>query len=756
MKLSLRRIHKTTNTIDSLQPSDELVSIWALRLVIQGKIGIPTDHTSASNFLALVGPFLKWTEFLSTRIIQLTNDKQMQHAAAEMAEFSDIPAFLCKTNNDWEELGQPFAKLYLDQPKAVRNMLVLTLKRLENSKIKNNGSIEINVVLLGELLGLNELQKNLLLYAAYIKENTRFSEHMERSRIRSNDKAYRMLACMLETTPNDISRAIRPKSELTINGLIEVDYDPRDMTEIVKLNENIRQLIHQPFSSINELMQTMLQESIPAALEIDDYPHLSSDLSLIETYLTNAMAQGLPGVNILLYGKPGTGKTEFARLIAKQIGANCIEVKSADEDGDAANDRERYMSYTLAQKFLGKQSNNLILFDEAEDVFPVDSNAIISKLFGGRGNRSSSRGGKAWVNNLLETNPVPAIWITNETHQIDPAYLRRFSYHVEFQSPPRAIKKRITIKHLDGLPISEQLITELAENEEITPAQLENAVKLAKCSKISGVAEFERLIRQSIHQSMKVLGQKKTTTKQKSVTSYNLDYLNMDSRFPIPRIIESLRTKPSATLCFYGHPGTGKTMLAEHISSAIDKPLIIKRASDILSKWVGEAEKNIADMFRQAEDEEAILLLDEADSFLRDRKLAQKSWEVSQVNELLQGMERFHGIFICTTNLFESLDEAALRRFAFKIRFNYLTQEQNWNMFVKEMDNMGMDAGASPEAVKQKLLGLTNLTPGDYAVVKRQTTLMNETLTAAEMLSALDKESCAKPGVRKTGMGFVG
>lgn len=754
MKFALTRSRKTIPT-ESEQSRDELASIWALRLVIHGKFDISGNHTSGNDFLNLVGPFLKWTKLLSTKIIQIADDAKILRAASEMTDIRDISGLLGKTRTEWSELTRPFANLFDEQHKAVRNMLLMTLKSLENTQDKDHGTIEINVGLLGTLLGFDSTQKNLLLYAAFAKGNSRFNEYVRGIRIRSNDNACKLLACMLETTPDDISQAIRPKSGLIRTGLIEVDNDPRDMEDILKLSDIIRNFIHHPFSSIEDLMQTILQESRPASLGANDYPHLSNDLSLVENYLKNAMKQRLPGVNILLYGKPGTGKTEFARLVAKQIGANCIEVKSVDSDGDAANSRERYISYSLAQKFLEKQSNNLILFDEAEDVFPDDDGLILSRLFGSGGNRASRGGGKAWVNNLLETNPVPAIWITNETYQIDPAYLRRFSYHVEFRTPPRAVKKCITLKYLDGLPVSEQLILELTENEELTPAQLESAVKLAKHSITSGTEETERLIRQTIQQSMNVLGQKKTTSLKKSVTSYNLDYLNLDSRFSIQKMIESLRTKPSATLCFYGHPGTGKTMLAEHIASAIDKPLIIKRASDILSKWVGEAEKNIAQMFRQAASEESILLLDEADSFLSDRKQAQQSWEVSQVNELLQGMERFQGIFICTTNLFERVDEAALRRFAFKIRFDYLTPEQNWNMFVKELNIMGMDAGSNPEGIKQKLRGLPNLTPGDYAVVKRQATLLNEALTAQEMLSALEMESRSKPGARTAAMGFI-
>ena len=103
---------------------------------------------------------------------------------------------------------------------------------------------------------------------------------------------------------------------------------------------------------------------------------------------------------------------------------------------------------------------------------------------------------------------------------------------------------------------------------------------------------------------------------------------------------------------------------------------MVKQASDLMSKYVGETEQNMAAMFREAEAEKAVLLLDEADSFLQDRRGAQRTYEVTEVNEMLQGMERFDGIFVCTTNLLDRIDQAALRRFTFKIRFMPLTAAQ--------------------------------------------------------------------------------
>jgi SpoVK/Ycf46/Vps4 family AAA+-type ATPase len=181
---------------------------------------------------------------------------------------------------------------------------------------------------------------------------------------------------------------------------------------------------------------------------------------------------------------------------------------------------------------------------------------------------------------------------------------------------------------------------------------------------------------------------------------------------------------------------------------------MIRQASDIMSKYVGETEQNMAKMFDEAQAEQAVLLLDEADSFLRSRRLAERNYEVSEVNEMLQGMERFSGVFICTTNLFNELDEAALRRFTFKVQFKPLTGEQRERMFIAEALNG--DAAALTGEQRQRLAQLDVLAPGDFASVKRQVDVLGEAFTPDEFLSQLEAEHRVKPDVRqRRGIGFL-
>jgi SpoVK/Ycf46/Vps4 family AAA+-type ATPase len=230
--------------------------------------------------------------------------------------------------------------------------------------------------------------------------------------------------------------------------------------------------------------------------------------------------------------------------------------------------------------------------------------------------------------------------------------------------------------------------------------------------------------------------------------------LNVQSRFEIPRMVQALQARGHGSLCFYGPPGTGKTALAEHIASTLAQPLNVRRASDLMSKYVGETEQNMAAMFREAEAENAILLLDEADSFLQDRRGAQRNHEVSEVNEMLQGMEHFHGIFICTTNLMDRIDQAALRRFTFKIGFQALSRAQRLALFAAEV--YAGDAHRVDQGLEKRLASLDHLCVGDFAAVKRQAAILGISMDPAEFLEQLEAEHRIKPEVRDArAMGFT-
>jgi SpoVK/Ycf46/Vps4 family AAA+-type ATPase len=444
-----------------------------------------------------------------------------------------------------------------------------------------------------------------------------------------------------------------------------------------------------------------------------------------------------------------------------------FEVEYADRDGNALSGRDRYRSLQIAQVFLKGTAHSVLLFDEGEDVFPpISSEAaqLMARAEHVAAPHTGSVSGKAWVNQILETNAVPTLWVTNRIEQIDPAFRRRFAYHLELKSPPPGAREQLVRKTLEDVCVSDALVARLTERKGLTPAQIRTAVRFAQLATAPAKPTARRagktamsavpapvlddLIERQLKHADLALGRRPDALQRPSVTQYSLDMLNVECRYELPRIVSALKARGHGCLCFHGAPGTGKTALAEHMAQQLERPLMVRRASDLMSKFVGETEQQMAAMFREAEAEKAVLLLDEADSFLQDRRGAQRTYEVTEVNEMLQGMERYAGIFICTTNLMDSIDQAALRRFTFKIHFKPLTREQRERMFVVEA--LDGDAAALTDAWRSRLARLEQLCPGDFAAVKRQVEILAETLAPDEFLAQLEAEHRIKPEVRES------
>jgi len=129
---------------------------------------------------------------------------------------------------------------------------------------------------------------------------------------------------------------------------------------------------------------------------------------------------------------------------------------------------------------------------------------------------------------------------------------------------------------------------------------------------------------------------------------------------------------------FSGPPGTGKTMAAEVIAGDLNVDLLKIDLSQIVSKYIGETEKNLRQLFAQAAIANAVLLFDEADALLGKRsavKDAHDRYANTEVAYLLQKMEEYPGISILTTNLRQNIDEAFTRRMRFIVEFPFPEDE---------------------------------------------------------------------------------
>ena len=744
---------------------DLLCSHFVLTLTLRqpGRFNLRRDWNS---LLSLTGRHLVWPAAVLARMRAFLQQRCKGNTLWRGHETLSDEAFI-ERYGPWRgpyEEGTLF--FYIDEyvkdtPKDLLAMLGVTCDWLTRRLKREATLVEKNIDSLAGLLQLNPAERALLLYGTLARYQRDLRGLLVEFKVSSAQEAYAALAAVAGVEASEVAEALRAGSRLERIGMVEnliSEQNITDLADLMKVSDQLPPVLMREYRGPSDLMAVFTRPAPKTELALSDFAFVADDAKVLTALLRNAAERKEPGVNVLLYGPPGTGKTELAKVCALAAGLELYEVEYADRDGNSLSGRDRYRSLQISQVFLKGSPGVALLFDEVEDVFPpISSEAaqIIARLDSSdaqSGGMNSSVSGKAWVNQILETNPVPVIWVTNRIEQIDPAFRRRFQYHLLLKSPPPGAREGLVTRALAGAPVSEGFAARLAERRGLTPAQIRTAVRFARLAtkpdEATEAAAYEALIQRQLGNADRALGSAgQERGARPVVTQYDLSLLNVESRFEVPRIIEAIKRRGHGTLCFHGAPGTGKTALAEHIAQALQRRLMIRQASDIASKYVGETEQNMARMFEEATSEEAVLLMDEADSFLRSRKRAERNYEVTEVNEMLAGMERFAGVFICTTNLFDELDEAALRRFTFKIRFQPLTSEQRVRMFVAEA--LKGEPLRLTDEMRQRLMYLDQLVPGDFAAVQRQAEILAATLDADEFLAQLEGEHRVKPEVRQ-------
>ncbi|MBW2524996.1 MAG: ATP-binding protein [Deltaproteobacteria bacterium] len=383
---------------------------------------------------------------------------------------------------------------------------------------------------------------------------------------------------------------------------------------------------------------------------------------------------------------------------------------------------------------LARSERALLLFDEIEDVFPRSWGPMFEA-------RAGARADKAWINRTLERNRVPAVWVANQIDQIDRAFIRRFDLVVEFPQLPPAARRKVLERHTRRLGVSKKCLDRLEGDTRLRAGHIQRAARATRMVTRGSRDGAEQAFLRILEGNVTAEGiREKRKPVAKTPIPYDVSLVN--ASLDLEGLTAGLDKRPSASLCFYGPSGTGKTAGANHIASALEKPLLCHSASDLLSKWVGGTEENLARMFREAAAQGAVLLLDEADSFLQDRGGARNSWEITQVNELLVQMEAFDGVFICATNLMDVLDRAVFRRFAAKVRFDPPTADQRWQLLLSALAQAEIRApkGAAAKRIRSAIDRLEGVTHGDFATVVRRARLMDTLRTPQAVIDALGEE----------------
>lgn len=591
-----------------------------------------------------------------------------------------------------------------------------------------------NVSRLSSVIGLSEAECRILEFVVLLKVEQSLEAAANFLGSLSSVKVFRSLAVILDLEEEDVRAAFSSRSTLTKSGLLKLEsYSTTFDTKLELLSDDFADNIVSCDTDPVDLIRDSVVCSSEAHLKVDDYSHVGPALSILRPYLKQSLADGRKGVNVFLYGKPGTGKTQLAKVLAQDLDSQLFEIACEDREGSSIDGENRLRAFCAAQCFFAKRQT-LLLFDEVEDVF-ADGDGLL-------GRRSTAQQRKAWMNRMLEENSVPTIWVSN-SRDLDPAFVRRFDIVFELPVPPRSQREQITRKACSGL-LTEPAIKRISEPETLAPALITRAASVVESVRHElGKSEVAPAVEFLVSSVLKAQGHTpiRTQSSPSRTELYDPAFVNTD--WDLDQLELGLSRTKTGRLCLYGPPGTGKTAFAHWLADQAETPLIVRRGSDLMSPYVGLSERNIASAFREAEQTHATLLIDEVDSFLQDRRSAQQSWEISLVNEMLVQIETLPGIFIASTNVIDGLDRAVLRRFDMKVRFDFLKPDQAWRLMVRCCSLLNLPAPL--EHLQDEICRLTNLTPGDFAVVDRQSRL-SQIDSAEAVLSVLKRECSLKDG----------
>ncbi len=601
-----------------------------------------------------------------------------------------------------------------------------------------------NIAELQALIGLSDCDCRILAFAAMIHTSTLLEEAGDLLQQLSGPRLAQVLAVCLDLPEAAVQQSLKSDGVLVETGLLDVSQSGAN-TLRYKLDVLSVQFIERLLCSAESPLSLLRDSVLPARpghLALADFTHLEADLRIVRPHLRCALEQRRSGVNVFLYGAPGNGKSQLAHTLAQDLGVELFEVASQDANGDAIQGDARLRAYRAAQRFL-RQRRALLVFDETEDVFNDGG------LFG---RPSTGQLRKAWINRALEDNPVPTLWLSNSVDCMDAAFLRRFDAIMQLKIPSRRQREGLARASCGDL-LSADGLARLAAAEHLSPAVIARASAVIRSirSEIDPARlsdALEHLIDATLVAQQH--GPLPTLDAARLPDHYNPSWVHTNA--DLSAMAEGIQRSASARLCLYGPPGTGKTAYGHWLAARLDRPLYLRKASDLIDCYVGNTEKNIAAAFREAETDRAVLLFDEVDSFLHDRRHATRSWEVSAVNEMLAQMERFNGVFIASTNLIDGIDPAALRRFALKLKFGYLLPAAAWELFCAHCQRLAL--GAPPQNLRAALARIPVLAPGDFAAIARSHRF-RPLASPGALLDALKAECAFKEDGKSLRIGFV-
>ncbi|MFC1499967.1 AAA family ATPase [Candidatus Zixiibacteriota bacterium] len=597
------------------------------------------------------------------------------------------------------------------------------------------GLFEEKISRIGQIFVLDEGECALIRFAALLRMDQMLTAVFdERSLERVRRSSYRLLSRLLSVTPDVVWKSLRPGSRLFRMGMFFIhEFNPRYAELCPELSDPLLRVLTDTSLSAERMVEGFAQPIPAPILDHTDYRHMAGELGIVSGLLQHAWSSGSKGLNILIYGPPGFGKTQFARVTAGLLEASAYSVPVIDDlTGDVCESNDRRLIHSALQYLCSGEEKPLLIMDEADNLLN-DSDSPF------RTARYQDQSRKMWLTQVLEENRIPVIWIVNQQGQIHGAIKRRFQFSVSFSELGRDDTIRIWNRELQNAGESLQTVVDDIEyslhSAALSPGEIAGVVDAwnripaddgPDLEVLDCIIEQKEKLQHGIdfhHRKLAAID-----------TRYNPDMIALEDGYDPDKIYRSLmhfygraageasKTTSRAgqmSLLFYGPSGAGKTEFVKYLGRMTGRLVQMERISDLLSMWVGESEKNIARAFLKATRQGNILLLDELDALAIDRGRAVRSWESSLVSELLQQVENHQGVLIGCTNLVDVLDSAFYRRFSLKVGFEGIHTDRRLDAVHGYFSDL-VPGEIDESGLTQRIHVLSDLYPGDLKIARQR------------------------------------
>jgi len=456
-------------------------------------------------------------------------------------------------------------------------------------------------------------------------------------------------------------------------------------------------------------------------------------------------------VHVLLYGAPGTGKTTLARGLVHENGLDGLEVMGRSE----GTIKQRRGALEACLHMSEGSHGRVVVVDEADRLLNTGSSWM----------QQGESSDKAWMNDILERPGLRCIWIANDTSEIDPAVRRRIDFSLKLPVPDLRMRRSMLESVLRRKRIKRHFSAAdlrcISRDYTVSPAVMAAAADTASLSQESSNECLGTFIK-ALDSQLRLAGMA-IPTKKSNQSVFLKEGVNIDMSLEAIeakvqtydmrwRNQESDTQLPAMNLLFHGAPGTGKSFTARHLADLIDRPVLVKRASDLLGPFVGMSEQNVAEAFAQARNAGAVLVIDEIDSFLYKRAMAQRIWEANLVSEFLVQLEQGPGMVIGTTNRLDAIDEAARRRFLVRAEYRFLQADQIVGLYKRVFG--GITSGQMSIAQVNQLKSIKNGTAaGFFSVLSGLMMSMDPSIDHDHILNEIH---CEFAGLSMVGVASVG